>query len=135
MGDIYPGHRWNYQLCKLVCAAKAHDLFVIDAPFGNFKDEAALAKSAAMACALGFDGKWAIHPSQVDTINRVFSPAQEDVDLAVKVLRAHQDAVDKGLGAVQVEGRMVDHATVKMARQLFERAKLLGMVPPSLANA
>ena len=126
--EIYPGHRWNFEMSRIVMAAKAHGLLAIDAPYGNFKDPAGLQRSAAMACALGYDGKWAIHPDQIEIINQVFSPSKEDVDRAIKVLAAHKEAQEKGLGAVAVEGRMVDQATVRLARQLYERAKQLKLV-------
>lgn len=126
--EIYPGHRWNFEMSRIVMAAKAHGLLAIDAPYGNFKDPKGLQRSAALACALGYDGKWAIHPDQIDIINQVFSPSKEDVDRAIKVLAAHKEAQEKGLGAVAVEGRMVDQATVRLARQLYEQARHLGLV-------
>lgn len=126
--EIYPGHRWNFEMSRIVMAAKAHGLLAIDAPYGNFKDPRGLQRSAAVACALGYDGKWAIHPDQIDIINQVFSPSKEDVDRAIKVLAVHKEAQEKGLGAVAVEGRMVDQATVRLARQLYEQAKHLKLV-------
>jgi malyl-CoA/(S)-citramalyl-CoA lyase len=126
--EIYPGHRWNFEMSRIVMAAKAHGLLAIDAPYGNFKDPEGLQRSAALACALGYDGKWAIHPDQIDIINQVFSPSKEDVDRAIKVLAAHEEAQEKGLGAVAVEGRMVDQATVRLARQLYEQARHLKLV-------
>ena len=95
---------------------------------GNFKDPEGLKQGAAMACALGYDGKWAIHPDQVDIINQVFSPSPEDIERARKVLDAHHQATIKGLGAVAVEGRMVDQATVRLAGLLWEQAGYLGLV-------
>jgi len=126
--EIYPGHRWNFEMSRIVMAAKAHGLLAIDAPYGNFKDPEGLQRSAALACALGYDGKWAIHPDQIDIINQVFSPSKEDVDRAMKVLAAHKEAQEKGLGAVAVEGRMVDQATVRLAKQLYEQAKHLKLI-------
>jgi len=123
--EVYPGHRWNFEMSRIVMAAKAHGLLAIDAPYGNFKDPEGLRRSAALACALGYDGKWAIHPDQIDIINQVFSPSREDIARAQKVLAAHKDAEEKGLGAVAVEGRMVDRATVRLARQLYAQAKYL----------
>ncbi len=62
--DVYPGHRWHFEMSRLVMVAKAHGLMAIDAPYGNFKDTSGLERACAMACALGFNGKWAIHPGQ-----------------------------------------------------------------------
>ena len=126
--ELYPGHRWHFALSRMVMAAKANGLMAIDAPYGNFKDAEGLRRSAVMACALGCDGKWAIHPGQIDTLNQVFSPSQEDIDRAVKVLEAFDAAESEGRGAVAVEGRMVDQATVRLAKQLYEHAKHLGMI-------
>jgi malyl-CoA/(S)-citramalyl-CoA lyase len=126
--EIYPGHRWNFEMSRIVMAAKAHGLLAIDAPYGNFKDPQGLQRSTAVACALGYDGKWAIHPDQIDIIQQAFSPSKEDIERAVKVLAAHKEAREKGLGAVAVEGRMVDQATVRLAEQLYAQAKYLNMV-------
>lgn len=126
--EIYPGHRWNFEMSRIVMAAKSHGMLAIDAPYGNFKDSKGLQRAAALACALGYDGKWAIHPDQIDIINQVFSPTLEDIDRAIRVLDAHKDAQNKGLGAVAVEGRMVDQATVRLAKQLYAQAKHLKMI-------
>lgn len=123
--EIYPGHRWNYAMSKIATTAKANGLMAIDAPYGNFKDFAGLERAAAISRALGFDGKWAIHPNQIETINRLFSPSPEDVQRARKVIQAHEAARAKGLGAVSLEGRMIDNATVRLARQLWEQAQHL----------
>ncbi len=125
---LYPGHRWHFALSRMVMAGKARGLMVIDAPYGNFKDVEGLERSAVMACALGCDGKWAIHPGQVEPLNRVFSPSQEDIERAGRVLEAFQQAQGQGRGAIAVDGRMVDQATVRMARQLWEQARHLGLV-------
>lgn len=126
--DLYPGHRWHYPLSRMVMSAKAHGAMAIDAPYGNFKDEEGLRKAAVMTCALGCDGKWAIHPAQIDVINEVFTPAAEEIALAQKVLAANREASSSGKGAIAVEGRMVDQATVRMAEQLCSLAGHLGLL-------
>lgn len=125
---LYPGHRWHFALSRMVMAGKARGLRVIDAPYGNFKDPEGLQRSAVMASALGCDGKWAIHPGQIEILNRVFSPTREDIERAGRVLEAFQEAQERGRGAIAVDGRMVDQATVRMARQLWDQARHLGMV-------
>ena len=125
--DIYPGHRWHFALSRMVMAAKANDLLVIDAPYGNFKENEGLKKSAVMAGALGCDGKWAIHPNQLETINQVFSPSPEDIERAITILEAAQVAKEQGRGAIAVEGRMVDQATVRLAKRLYDQACHLGL--------
>ncbi len=126
--ELYPGHRWHFPLSRMVMAAKANGFMAIDAPYGNFKDTEGLKQSAVMSCALGCDGKWAIHPGQIETLNQVFSPSQEDIDRAAKVLSAIEGAEAGGRGAVAVEGRMVDQATVRLAKQLVAQARHLKMV-------
>ena len=126
--DIYPGHRWHFPLSRIVMAAKANGLLAIDAPYGNFKDREGLERSAAMAAALGFDGKWVIHPGQIETVNTVFAPSAEDIARAEKVIAAHKEAVKHGRGAVAIDGRMVDNATIRLARQLWQTARHLGLI-------
>lgn len=126
--EIYPGHRWHFVHSRMVMAAKANGLMVIDAPYGNFKDEDGLTKSAGMAAALGFDGKWAIHPNQIPIINKVFSPTEEEVGRAITIINALDEAALDGKGAVTIEGRMVDRATVRLAKKTYETAKFLGMI-------
>ena len=85
-------------------------------------------RPAVMASALGCDGKWAIHPAQIDIINEVFTPSQAEIDLAAKVIEANAQARAAGKGAVAVEGRMVDQATVRLASQLWEQARHLQLI-------
>jgi len=126
--ELYPGHRWHFAISNMVMHAKAHGALAIDAPYGNFKDADGLRRSAVMACALGCDGKWAIHPSQIEVINEVFTPSQEEIALAAKVIEANTLAKTEGRGAIAVEGRMVDQATVRLATQLWEQARYLHLV-------
>ena len=125
---IYPGHRWNFALSRMVMAAKANGAMAIDAPYGNFRDPEGLKRMAGTASALGCDGKWAIHPDQVEPINRVFSPTAEEIRRAQKILDADAAARAEGKGAVAVDGRMVDQATVNLAQQLWAQAKYLKLV-------
>ncbi|MBM9612726.1 CoA ester lyase [Desulfobulbus rhabdoformis] len=126
--ELYPGHRWHFALSNMVMNAKSYGRLAIDAPFGNFKDLDGLRRSAVMACALGCDGKWAIHPSQIEVINEVFTPSIDDIKLAQKVIAADATAKSEGRGAIAVEGRMVDQATVRLAQKLCDQAKFLGLI-------
>ena len=126
--EIYPGHRWHYALSRIVMAAKANDVMAIDAPYGNIRDTSGLARAAGMACALGCDGKWAIHPAQIDTLNQVFTPSREDIERAARIIAADEAARHEGRGAVAVDGRMVDQATVRLARRLQAQARHLGLL-------
>jgi citrate lyase beta subunit len=121
--DFYPGHRWQFVLSRMVVAAKARGLIVIDAPYGNFKDPVGLQKSAELASALGIDGKWAIHPAQIDVINAVFSPSPQEIERANRVMEAYQKAVDEGKGAAELDGRMIDNATIRLAQTTLNKLK------------
>lgn len=126
--DIYPGHRWHYPLSKMIAAAKANDLLAIDAPFGNFKNPVELKRSAEKACALGCDGKWVIHPDQIDIVNQVFTPSAQDIKRAQKILDAIESANQEGRGALSVEGKMIDQATVRLAQNVWNQAVQLNIV-------
>ena len=126
--EVYPGHRWHFPLSRIIMAAKANGLLVMDAPYGNFKDLDGLHRSAAMANALGCDGKWVIHPGQIEIVNVVFSPSPEEIERARMVIEAYDAAAKSGRGAVSLDGSVVDSATIRMARQLWEQAKHLGLL-------
>lgn len=113
--DIAAGHRWHFAMSRVVMTAKSVGIRAIDAPYGHFRDMPGLEKSARMSRHMGFDGKWAIHPDQIDTINAVFSPTKEELERARKVLAAYEQAQKEGRGAVAVDGRMVDQATIRLA--------------------
>ncbi|MCG6894623.1 MAG: CoA ester lyase, partial [Desulfobacteraceae bacterium] len=119
--EVYPGHRWNFAMSRIVMSAKSLGIAAIDAPYGNFRDPEGLEKAAAMACALGFDGKWVIHPDQIDAVNRIFTPSPEEIERAEKVMAAYRKAEQDGRGAVAVDGRMVDGATIRLARRMLEQ--------------
>ena len=126
--DVYPGHRWHFPLSRIIMAAKANGLQVMDAPYGNFKDFDGLRRSAVMSNALGCDGKWVIHPSQIEIVNAVFSPSPEEIERARVVIEAYEAAAESGRGAVSLDGSVVDNATIRLARQLWEQAGQLGLL-------
>ncbi len=126
--DIYPGHRYHYPLSRMIMAAKAANLLAIDAPYGNFKDAEGLKKSCEIAAALGADGKWAIHPVQIDTINDTFVPGAEEIKQAEKVLKAYKKAEEKKHGAAAIDGKMIDGASLRNARRIYEQAKVFGLL-------
>jgi citrate lyase beta subunit len=129
--EQYPGHRWHFPLSRMAMAAKAARLAAIDAPFGDFKDLTGLNKSCQIAASLGYDGKWAIHPSQLETINATFTPSDEDVNLARRILQAYEKAEATGEGAVALDGKMVDGGSIRLARVTYEKARRLGLVDES----
>ncbi len=126
--ELYPGHRWHYPISKMVAAAKANNLLAIDATYGDFKDLEGLRRSATMASAIGCDGKWVIHPAQIDTVNQVFTPSEQEIARARSIMEAVGTAEISGRGAIAIEGKMVDQATVRLARLLWEQASHLGIV-------
>ncbi|WP_433622134.1 HpcH/HpaI aldolase/citrate lyase family protein [Nocardia sp. CA-120079] len=125
--DLYPGDIWNYARSKIVVAARAAGIAAIDGPFAAFGDPDGYRREAVRAHTLGFDGKWGIHPSQIALANEVFSPDQEEVDRARALAKAYAEAEAKGLGAVAVNGDMVDAASVRILRNTIAIADLIGM--------
>jgi citrate lyase beta subunit len=121
-------HRWHFPLSRMVMAAKAAGLAAIDAPFGDFKDQTGSKKSCQRAASLGYDGKWAIHPAQLDTINATFTPSAEDISRARIILKAYEKVKASGGGATALDGKMVDAASVRLAQVTYEQARRLGLV-------
>ena len=126
--ELYPGHRYHFPMSRMAMAAKAAGLAAIDAPYGDFQDQAGLERSCQTAASLGYDGKWAIHPAQLDTINKTFSPSAEDIIRAQRILRAYEEAKASGAGATALDGKMVDGASIRLARITFEHAQRLRLV-------
>ena len=118
----YPGDQWHSALSRLLVACRANGLRAIDGPFGDFGDPEGFTAGARRAAALGYDGKWAIHPSQVELANEVFTPPPSEVDQARRVLRALEEAAAAGRGAAQLDGRMIDAASARMAANVVETA-------------
>jgi citrate lyase subunit beta/citryl-CoA lyase len=124
----YPGDRWHFVRESVLVAARAAGLQAIDGPHLEIADLAGLAVEAERARALGFDGKWALHPSQIGPVNDAFTPAREEVDRAAQVLAA-LDGAEAGRGALMLDGEMVDEASAKLARLVVARAKAAGLAP------
>ena len=114
----YPGDQWHHGLSQLVMTCRAYGLRAIDGPFGDFNDKEAYIASAKRAAAIGFDGKWAIHPSQIDLANEVFSPPEKEVNKAIRILEELEKAAKEGKGAAQLDGRMIDAASARMAENV-----------------
>ncbi|MHC1745014.1 MAG: CoA ester lyase [Syntrophobacteraceae bacterium] len=111
----YPGDRYHFPLSRMVMAAKAAGLAAVDAPFGDFKNPDGLKDSCIKSVALGYDGKWAIHPDQLQCINEVYSPSSEDYARSQRILAAYRDARRVGRGSVALDGKMVDAASIRIA--------------------
>lgn len=124
----YPGDIWHSVLMRILIAARNAGIQAIDGPYAKIKDEAGLREVAQMAKALGYDGKWVLHPAQVDIVNEVFSPTQEEFDHATDLLAAYATATDsEGTGAVMFGDVMIDEASRKMAEVIAQRGAAAGM--------
>jgi citrate lyase subunit beta/citryl-CoA lyase len=119
--ESYPGHRFHYAMQRIVVAARAAGVRVLDGPVADYGDEEGLRRSCLTARSLGFDGKWCIHPAQIPVINEVFSPTDKEVEWAEKVVAAYEEANAAGSGSVSVDGQMVDAASIKMARNVLDK--------------
>jgi citrate lyase subunit beta/citryl-CoA lyase len=124
----YPGDHWHYVLERILVAARDAGLQVIDGPYLLIKDLDGFREMAMRARALGYDGKWALHPGQIDVLNEVFTPTQDEYDKAEALLEAYKHATDvEQRGAVMFGNEMIDEASRKMAVQFAERGRAAGM--------
>lgn len=121
--QIHWGDMWHNALATMVVAARANGLRPIDGPFGNFSDPDGFKAAAYRAAVLGCEGKWAIHPSQIALANEVMSPSAAEVDRAKKILAAMAEAEAAGKGAVSLDGRLIDYASIRQAEVLVEKAR------------
>ena len=127
----YPGDGWHASLSRVLVAARAFGLQAVDGPFAAIRDEEGLRASAGRSRALGYDGKWSIHPDQIGPLNEVFGVPADDLARARRVLAAYQEAVAGGSGAASLDGEMIDEATRRMAEALVRRA---GAPPETAAD-
>jgi len=125
----YPGDAFHYPLSRIAVAARAHGLQAIDGPYAAIRDPEGLRRSAATARALGYDGKWSIHPGQVEPLNDAFGVSQEEFDRACAIVDALGAAAEGGHGAALAGGEMIDEASRKLAERMVRRGRLAGMTP------
>jgi citrate lyase subunit beta/citryl-CoA lyase len=121
----YPGDIWHYARNKIVIAARAAKIEAVDGPFAAFSDPDGYRRECSRSAALGFIGKWAIHPSQIDLANEAFSPSADDVTRARALSEVYTKAEAEGLGAVAVNGDMVGAASVRILRNIIDKADLI----------
>ena len=121
----YPGDQWHHGLSKLVATCRAFGLRPIDGPFGDIQDPDGYIKAAKRGAAIGIEGKWAIHPSQIEHANDVFSPPEAEVDKAKRIIEELAKAAAEGRGAAQLDGRMIDAASERMAENIVNIDKLI----------
>jgi malyl-CoA/(S)-citramalyl-CoA lyase len=120
---VHWGDMWHYAIARLVVAARAYGLRPIDGPFGDFSDPDGYKAQAYRAAVLGCEGKWAIHPSQVALANEVFSPSEAEVTKAKRILEAMEQAKREGKGAVALDGKLIDIASIRQAEVLVRKAE------------
>src|SRR5512147_1735588 len=121
--DFHWGDMWHYAIARMVVAARANGLRPLDGPFGDFSDPDGFKAQAYRAAVLGAEGKWAIHPSQVALANEVYSPSEAEVTRAKRILEAMAQAQREGKGAVALDGRLIDIASIRQAEVLVAKAK------------
>lgn len=117
------GDMWHYALARMVVAARANGLRPVDGPFGDFSDAEGYKAAAGRAAVLGCEGKWAIHPSQVTLANEAMGPGEKDVARAKRILVAMEEAAKAGKGAVSLDGRLIDYASIRQAEVLVKKAE------------
>jgi malyl-CoA/(S)-citramalyl-CoA lyase len=117
------GDQWHFGLSRMVAACRAYGLRPIDGPFGDFSDPDGFRAAAYRAAALGCEGKWAIHPSQVSLANEVFTPTEKEVTRAYRILESMEQAAREGKGAVSLDGRLIDAASIRMAENVVRQVK------------
>jgi citrate lyase subunit beta / citryl-CoA lyase len=126
----YPGDHWHHVLSTILIAARHAGVQAVDGPYLLIKDLDGFREMAERARALGYDGKWALHPGQIDVLNEVFTPSQEEFDKAAAMLEAYRHATEvEGRGAVMFGTEMIDEASRKMAEQLAARGRAAGLTP------
>jgi len=126
-GEGYPGDVFHYPRFRIAMAARAAGLDPVDGPYANFRNEEGYRREARFAYMLGFVGKWAIHPAQISPALEIFSPDPEEVGRARELAAAYDQALADGLGSVNVNGTMVDAASIRIVMNTVRKAELIGM--------
>jgi malyl-CoA/(S)-citramalyl-CoA lyase len=121
----YPGDQWHFAISRMTVACRAYGLRSIDGPFGDIKDPEGYKLAAKRAAALGCEGKWAIHPSQIALANEVFTPPDAEVEKAKRILAALKEAAAQGKGAAALDGRLIDAASERMANNVVKIAEAI----------
>lgn len=121
----YPGDQWHFAISRMIVACRAYGLRPIDGPFGDIKDPEGYVLAAKRAAALGCEGKWAIHPTQIDLANEVFTPPAREIEKAQRILAALKEAAAQGKGAAALDGRLIDAASERMANNVVKVAEAI----------
>jgi len=126
-GSSYPPDLWHYPRYKMTIACRANHIDPVDGPFADFRNPDAFRTECERSNVLGMVGKWAIHPAQFEIAHEVFSPSENTVKAARSQKAAYEEALKQGLGAINVEGVMVDAATVRILQNIIDKADLIGI--------
>ena len=121
----YPGDQWHSAISRMVVACRAYGLRPIDGPFGDIKDPEGYQLACRRGAALGIEGKWAIHPSQIELANEVFSPPEEEVAKPHRILEELEKPAKEGKGAATLDGKMIAAASAKMAENVVRAAEAI----------
>lgn len=121
----YPGDQWHFAISRMIVACRAYGLRPIDGPFGDIKDPDGYVLAAKRAAALGCEGKWAIHPTQIELANEVFTPPAREIEKAKRILAALKEAAAQGKGAAALDGRLIDAASERMANNVVKVAEAI----------
>jgi len=121
---------WHAAQTRMMVACRAYGLRPIDGPFGDFGDPDGYIAAANRAAVLGYEGKWAIHPSQIELANRVYTPSEAEVEKARRIMEAMAQAAREGKGAVSLDGRLIDIASIRMAEALLAKADAISAARP-----
>jgi len=132
VGDQPPGYEhgdaYHYPLMRILIAARSHGLQAIDGPYLRVRHVEGFRRSAAMSAALGYDGKWVLHPNQVEAANEAYAPGQDDYDHAEMILDAYDYFTSaQGRGAAMLGDEMIDAASRKMALAVAAKGRAAGL--------
>jgi len=125
--SYYWADQWHAAQTRMMVACRAYGLRPIDGPFGDFSDPDGFIAAGKRAAVLGYEGKWAIHPSQIELANQVFTPSEAEVVKARRIVIAMDEAAKAGKGAVSLDGKLIDIASIRMAEALLKKAEALGV--------
>jgi malyl-CoA/(S)-citramalyl-CoA lyase len=123
---VHWGDPWHYPTVAIVAACRTHGLLPVDGPYGDFSDDEGFRAHARRAATLGMVGKWAIHPKQIALANEVFTPSEAMLAQARRILDAMETAQKEGAGAVTLDGKLIDIASIKQAQVIIGQAALIG---------
>ena len=128
--DYFWTDPWHAAQTRMMVACRAYGLRPIDGPFGDFNDPDGFRAAANRAAVLGYEGKWAIHPSQIALCNEIYTPSAAEVTKARRIMEAMAQAARDGKGAVSLDGRLIDYASIRMAEALLKKADAMGPQHP-----